>query len=241
MASPDDVATLERTLRDIVAVAYRELVERWGELIADAPGPSTGALAAHLPDLVERYADAASAVAADWYDDLREAAGAPGRYRAVVADPPPVEQVEATARWAAGPLWAAEPDDRRALQLVAGAMQRLIAQGARDTIATNVERDQQSGVRWARMPRGPSPCAFCRMVASRGAVYRSYRTAAYRRRTQAKYHDRCWCIPVPVWPGQTEPYDVNRYRQEYVNARAEAASGEPREILRSMREQLGVN
>src|SRR5690606_40674607 len=63
--SPDDVATLERTLRDIVAVAYRELAERWGELIADAPGPSTDALAAHLPDLVERYADAAGAVAAD--------------------------------------------------------------------------------------------------------------------------------------------------------------------------------
>lgn len=55
---------------------------------------------------------------------------------------------------------------------------------------------------WARRLTGAENCAFCVMLASRGAVYRSRATAGGMR----KWHDGCDCEIVPVydltdWPG----------------------------------------
>src|SRR5690625_5715142 len=45
------------------------------------------ALLGFVPELTRTYGDAAATVAADWYDEQRALAGAPGRFRAVMAPP----------------------------------------------------------------------------------------------------------------------------------------------------------
>lgn len=73
-----------------------------------------------------------------------------------------------------------------------------------------VADDPRRPVAWARVLTGAEDCAFCVMLASRGAVYKSKATAE---RTEdnpfQKYHDNCDCVAVPVytskaWPGKDE-------------------------------------
>src|SRR5690606_23927823 len=160
-----DVAAIRATQRDLVTLALAELAQWWQEFTASLTGDvPVSQIETVTAELVERYGDAAAVAAADWYDELREAAGAPGRFRAVMADPAPPEQAAAVARWAADPLFAAEPDQDAALRHLAGGVQRLVLQPARETLADSVARDP-AGARAARGPGGAAPGAVRRRVA----------------------------------------------------------------------------
>ncbi|NEW49343.1 hypothetical protein GV792_04705 [Nocardia cyriacigeorgica] len=123
-----------------------------------------------------------------------------------------------------------------------GAAARHIQNGARDTITDNADEE---GVRWARHA-APDACAFCRMLATRGAVYLSRENAAQvvgrRGRTRGNqsledaYHDNCHCLPMPDRPDS--PYEppeyVDGWIDEYEQASA-ATDGSTAAILREMR------
>lgn len=240
MATPADVAEFRTSQQDVVALALADLAAWWEQLIALLAGGEAAPVVAEMQtftaDLVVTYGDASALLAADWYDGLREQAAAPGRFRARMADSPPREQAAAVARWAAGPLFGAQPDPAQALRNLSGGVQRLVLQPARDTIADSVDEDP-ADARWARVPSGATTCAFCRLLASRGAVYHSEESAGGLANS---YHGRCDCVPTPVWPGESEPYDVDALLEEYNAARAKAG-GDPRNILAQMRKDLGVN
>lgn len=53
---------------------------------------------------------------------------------------------------------------------------------------------------WMRVT-GPRPCAFCSMLASRGAVYDSKQSATFTERGgfNRLYHPNCHCSAIPVW------------------------------------------
>lgn len=233
MATAAEVARHAAALDDVVSLAYADLAAWWAGLDIGDAAAAASALAGYLPALVALYGDMAAALAADFYDQEREQSGAPGAYRARMADPVPPEQAAAVARWAVGPLFGGE-GPRAALEHAAGGAQRLILQLARDTIDLSVRRDP-ARPRWARMPRGRS-CAFCRMLAGRGAVYATDRAAGQMR----SWHNHCRCVPVPVWPGQDLPYDAEALEREYLAARERAGSGNPRQVLAQMRQDLGV-
>jgi len=235
VATPAEATAYRNAQRDVVALARADLASWWRGLDVSDARAAVAALEAVVPTLVAVYGDAAASVAADWYDLLRESAGAPGAYRAVLAEPAPATQVRASARWAAGPLFAADPDPDHALGLLSGSVQRLVQQAGRRTMFRNGASDPASP-RWARVPHGISPCAFCRMLASRGAVYLSARTAG----RFDQWHDDCNCQPEPVWSGQEPSYDADALYEQYLVARAQAG-GNTRAILAQMREDLGVN
>ena len=237
MATPADVAAFRSTQRDLVAVVLAELVRWWRELIASLTGDVPVAeMESFTADLVATFGDAAALAAADWYDDLRLQADVPGRFRAVMADPAPREQAAAVARWAAGPLFGGQPDPPQALENLSGGVQRLVLQPGRATIADSVDLDP-ADARWARVPSGLTTCAFCRLLASRGAAYHSEESAGGLANS---YHNECDCVPTPVWPGEQEPYDVDALLEEY-NAAREQAGGDPKAILAQMRKDLGIN
>lgn len=237
MATPADVASFRSTQRDLVALALAELVAWWEQFIASLTGDvPVVEMEAFTAELVATYGDAAALAAVDWYDELREAAAVPGRFRARMADPAPRGQAAAVARWAAGPLFGGRPDQRQALEHLSGAVQRLVLQPARETVAANVDRDP-ADARWARVPSGATTCAFCRLLASRGAVYHSEETAGGMANS---YHSACDCVPTPVWPGEAEPYDVDALLEEY-NAARDQAGGDPKAVLAQMRKDLGIN
>lgn len=195
-------------------LARRELagffqsLDVWGD-----PYAVKAALLAFVPDLVQTYGDTAAVLAADYYDMLRDVPPSAASFRAVLAQPPVTEQVQATTRWAIGPLFSAEPDPVSALSLLSDSAQRLILQSGRDTVFGSAWSDPvTAGV--ARVPSGADTCEFCVMLASRGPVYRSEASAG----ESTRFHDGCDCTTLVVRVGEPLPdgYDPDRYYDAYM-------------------------
>jgi hypothetical protein len=173
---------------ELVRLALTDLAVVWR-------GVTTGeaareALMDTLPALAGTYGTAATALSADWYDDMRDAAAVRGRFAAVPAELPDRGRTDSLARWGIGPLFAAEPDFAAAKTLVDGGFQRIVADAGRNTVIGSLKEDPR-GRGWSRQTSG-SACGFCEMLAGRGAVY-SADTADFQS------HDHCFCVAVPRW------------------------------------------
>jgi hypothetical protein len=158
------------------------------EFVTGPPEQVRDAIAAALPDLVALYGSAATALGADWYDEVRASAGTTGRFRAIPADLPDQGRLDSLVGWGTQPLFADEPQIEVAQSKVAGGFQRIVADAHRDTVIGSLARDPQAKG-WSRQTTGKS-CEFCVMIAGRGAVYNA-RTALF------SSHDDCDCIAVP--------------------------------------------
>lgn len=185
MAPPTQVEAHRRDLRELTNLAERDLSVAFRRF--DSPTAVRDGLRDVLPALVAVYGEAAVTLAADWYDDLRDAAEVRGRFGAVLADLPDVGRTDALARWSVSPLFAAKPDYATTLVKVSGGLQRTIANLDRATIQGSAIRDPRARG-WARA--GSGQCDFCRMLIDRGAVY-TEATADF------DSHDHCGCIAVP--------------------------------------------
>jgi hypothetical protein len=166
----------------------------------EKPAAVRDALFDFVPALISEYGDVAATVAADWYDELRDAEGVGGSFRASLAPLVPDEQVKGRLGFATrpdGPLWAGQADTFTAF---VGMMSNEYAlQPGRDTV---MEAAHAEKVAYARVPE-PGACKFCLMLASRGFVY-SKATAGGAK----KFHGKCRCNTLPVW-------DETRARVEY--------------------------
>lgn len=178
---------LREGVNGLALIATADLDALWRE-VATAE-QAREALQDVLPALVAAYGAGAATFAADWYDESRDEAGAHGRFRAVPADVGDTG-AEVLARWGVGPLFAAEPDWAAARTLVAGGLQRRIADQARATVTGSSLLDP-AAVGWRRVGDGDS-CSFCSMLLGRGAVYTS-QTVKFRS------HDHCGCSAAPEW------------------------------------------
>lgn len=69
-----------------------------------------------------------------------------------------------------------------------------------ETIIANVGRDRDKGARFARDPAGAETCTFFLMLASRGAVYHSRKTAGEFKH----FHRNCDCKVVPSFEGDPD-------------------------------------
>lgn len=234
MATRAEVETFARALANIRKLTVRDVERLFRSLNISDPKAAAAQLVADLPAIIGQYGELSAAVAADWYDDLRDAAGAPGSFRATMADPVPTAAVEANARWAVAPLFGTPGDMLGRLKQISD---RMALQPGRDTIARNAARDR-SAPRWARVPVGET-CSFCLLTASRGAVYRSRETAGDGRR----FHGECDCTPTPMWSGQDYPsgYDPDALYQSYQDARTEALGGNTSAVLSKLRELNDTN
>lgn len=181
------------------------------------------------PEIPAKWGTAASEFATLWYDDA-----APDlAYRATPAPLHPVEQYTDNARWALGAA------GEKALDRLASDLQWSMFDMARETIVGNVR--MEAGSTWARYASATA-CAFCRVMATRGAVYsteesattvgadrwewwRNYkgqkrggkigRRGRVRGSKQAgdTYHPNCHCIAVEVRPGMS--YEPPAYTEKW--------------------------
>ncbi|MCY0959984.1 hypothetical protein [Streptomyces sp. H27-H5] len=138
--------------------------------------------------LIGQYGAASATISADSYDRQRDDAGRQGRFTAEAAPGPPDEQVERSLRWAVRGLWETDAEqeafDVRLAQAerdAEAAAQKLVADQGRATIRQAAERDR-GAVAYARAA-ALGGCAFCKLMASRGAVYKT--ASAARRRSFA--------------------------------------------------------
>jgi len=188
-AAPDQVRGALSLVADTGAAQAGQLA---GSL-SGSPEQIRAGLLEGVPAIVGYYSDGSSALAADWYDDIR-ADAAPSR--AFVAEPVVLDRAEKFARaivWAAEPLFLPEPSVDAVILRLQPVVQKEVARPFRDTITTNSERDPAS-VGWRRVASG-SGCKFCRMLSDRGAVYKAS-TARFAA------HTSCHCGAAPVFEGQ---------------------------------------
>lgn len=187
------VSSYRADLARLFDLADADLSELW-RLITTADS-ARDLLMDVLPDLIALYGSAAATLAADWFDDMREQAEAPGRFRAIPATLPDRSRTDALARWGIGPLFRPDPDPDSARTLVSGGLQRIVADASRETVALSSVADPAADG-WQRA--GSGECTFCSMLIGRGAVY-SERSADFAS------HDHCRCVAAPAFKGAPRP------------------------------------
>ncbi|MGA4875823.1 hypothetical protein [Streptomyces lydicamycinicus] len=206
--------------------------------------------------IITRYSGLSATLAADFYDGERAAAGVPGVFTVPLAEPPPSEQVESSLRWSTKDLWPRaatdsatttvqlEPFDVRldaAMAKADGATQKLVADRGRETLRQAVKADPQA-VAYARAA-ALGACAFCRLMASRGAVYRTAESAGRDANEQfsgdasvVKFHDNCHCAIIPVYRGQR--FELSPHAREWDRIYREYAAPYPGDQLRRFRRAI---
>ncbi|ASN67446.1 hypothetical protein 7S11_8 [uncultured Caudovirales phage] len=180
-------------MAELAEVANDDLAALWGQV--ETAAEARTALADLLPAVVDVHGEAAAALAADWYDELRDEMSVRGRFTAIAADTAD-RGVYELAGWAVEPLAVDDTDWAAVRTRLYGGLQRRITDVARDTVTmSSVEDPGADG--WQRVARSGG-CGFCRMLAGRGAVYTS-RTADF------SSHDGCHCVATVAWKGIDRP------------------------------------
>lgn len=269
MTSLAEVRGHQSSLENLTTLALADLVAFWRSLEGSTPAERAAEVRRYLPILVNAYGAAAGAMAADFYDDLRAAADVPAGFSASVIDGTSNRDLDVLLNWGLKPLFVpdtGETDPAGALSRLARGSQRLVAGADRATVITNARNDPNA-VRYVRHASA-NACAFCAMLATRQAVFRSEESASVvvgrgtakrndgsgydrlRKGVRARgsqslgerYHTNCHCIAVPVWPGQEleeAPY-VAGWREAYYAATDEVGSADTKAILAHMRESAGL-
>lgn len=171
------------------------------------------------PELALAYLAASNELSVQFYNEQPTVSD----FEAQSIDLIPVERLAISGRWA---LLENDP-----VQALTGSATRAVMDQSRDTIVENVEVEE--GARWARHASA-NACPWCRMLTTRGAVYLSKESASFLG------HDSCHCLAVCVRPGddyEPAPY-VEKWEAEYIQARDDADSGDPRAILNAWERNL---
>lgn len=165
-------------------------------------------------ELAYTYGAAAGDLTADWWNEyqLDDVMKMPPGYT------PNMRQLTSRVRWGTVPLITKTGDP---LGRLAGILQQVVFGAQRDKVQ---EQTMLSRTGYARLA-SPDACPFCRVLASRGAVYRSMTSAKYvgmsairpvydsagnrtgermqpgrvrgPRQRGEKFHDHCRCMIVP--------------------------------------------
>lgn len=209
------VTSLRSDTADLVRLAEGDLARLW-RLVSEGASADV-ALHDLLPAIVTEYGSMGAAMAAEWYDDQRAKVGATGRFSAL-----PLTAEDRGAHSLIGWALATATDDTSLASLIAGGVQRRIADHVRYTIAGNSVSDR-AAKGWQRVGVGGCKDGFCDMLIARGAVY-SEASADFAA------HDNCKCSAVPAWGG--EPLAVKPYTPSTRQA-SDADRARVREYLRT--------
>lgn len=169
------------------------------------------------PALIDPYLKASGELTAQWYSEQPAAPVRPGVGEFVPVPAPllPADRLAVSGRWA---ILQSQPS-----AALSNSATRAVFDQSRLTVISNVERER---VKWARHASA-NACAFCRLLATRGAVYGSKSKAL-------KAHDACKCLAVPVRTGVYKPPAyVRQWKSDY-KAAVRAVGGDPKDIVRYM-------
>lgn len=174
-------------LSDSARAQVKKIVAEWVAKNPDASfSDCRGFMSQAMRGVIGAYGDAASALAAQWYDKTMGDAGAK-LPEAVTVTALSDEALEADAK-ALAALYR-QGKTERFVDLAARIADNKVRKSLNETVMTNAKRDRKKGVRFARVTSGSETCTFCMMLASRGAVYYSRKSAG----EFDHWHDNCHC------------------------------------------------
>lgn len=168
-----------------------------------------------MEGFVQGYDDVAAEFAAQWYDHRAEQGGA-RLDQAVTMTTYRPDSVDAVARYQAKKL--AKGGDAEFAKACGEFARNDAFKSLNETISANVGRDKDKGVRFARVPTGFETCTFCLMLASRGAVYHTRKTAGEFKH----FHRRCDCKVVPSFEDDADGELVEGVRPKELRERYRA-------------------
>lgn len=188
----------------IRAQALRDFTRIWPLWTPRNPR-SFGDLVLATTTLVRAYQPVSSALAGSYFTAFRAAENVDGDAAPVLASAPADAMVasslyatgETATRDAISAGRAPEAAMQAAFVRTSGAVSRHILNGGRETIVGSVQQDDHARG-WARITDA-DPCAFCLVLASRGAVYKTEETADFQA------HDHCGCAAEPFYEGSKPP------------------------------------
>lgn len=194
MPSSTEAANFQDVIAQLAAVA----VARTVDLLQSTQDVMV--LQDAYPLVVDPVIAASAQVSAEWYRSLDPEA----QFAVEPVAPPPVSALQTNVRWAVTQL--------DVVGALSGSAERQVFTASRETVASNADRER---VRFARYASA-NACPWCRVLATRGAVYRAADLAV-------KGHDNCHCIAVPERGGNTyqAPDYVAGWLEDYNAARKE--------------------
>ena len=215
-------------------MAQADFVGLWRALEGQDKETLFRGLQAGVPEIVDLYRNAQADAAMVFYSETqgvgysRAAATTAGRINEA--------QLEQMLRYAVFGKGVTSP-----VGLISGVIQQMVLGGGRDYAN---EAFAQAGVGWYRAARADA-CAFCRMLATRGATewmpYTSANAAFSKGGPSGyQYHKHCRCIPVLASEYKVPEY-VNAWAETYYRASEELSTTTNfRAILSRMREIDGI-
>ena len=168
-----------------------------------------------MEGFVQGYDDVAAEFAAQWYDHRAEQGGARIEQAVTMTTYRP-DAVDAVARYQAKKL--AKGGDAEFAKACGEFARDDAFRSLNETIIANVGRDKDKGVRFARVPTGFETCTFCLMLASRGAVYHTRKSAGEFKH----FHRRCDCKVVPSFEDDADAELVEGVRPKELYERYRA-------------------
>ena len=194
--------------------AQNALMTVWRSVDFSNPPAARDMLLQTLPAIVDTYGGATAEAAAEMYEAVLFAEL--NITRNVPIAEISVDGMESSVRYAAGSIFDGDPS--KAFDILRKALDYYVKLPARNTVEENVIADKKLGARYARVPQGDTTCEFCVMLASRGFVYRSKKSADPIE-GRGGYHTDCDCLPVvsfkddPVVEGYDPDYYYDLYQQ----------------------------
>lgn len=192
-----------------------------------------------MEGFVQGYDDVAAEFAAQWYDDLAERNGARLQQAVTMTTYKP-KSVDEVARYQAKKL--VKGGDAAFARACGEYARNDALRSLNETIISNVGRDKDRGVRFARVPTGFETCTFCIMLASRGAVYHTRKSAGEFKH----FHRHCDCKVVPGFEDDPDaelvegvnPEELRErwWQLEKVDATAGLSAAEREELRRKVME-----
>lgn len=195
----------------LAAVFVRELLQLIHAVFDVAnPGVSWRALRVAVRSLVRERRQRSAELAAPYYnrtrlaerlDPIRSAPPVPLDEERLIKtlDATGIAVFDKAGRLGASPEQAR---DRMAVTLT-GSTSNLVLEGGRSVIEATILEDEDA-IGWLRVTDA-DPCSWCAMLASRGAVYKSAKTAGgdansrFKGSGEFKFHDHDGCHAIPVY------------------------------------------
>lgn len=197
--------------------------------------------------LLDEYGAAAAAGAAAFAEDIWDASGGRGLAPVTIAATPTAAALRPDVSWAAKKLYGANIDPTNFQTRLKLLVDREVRRMSNETVTSLEEpRRAKQKVRYQRVPAATC-CAFCSLIASRGAVFREADTA--------KTHAYCRCAVVPVLfegtkqltrigsfdaSGEFVDYDAGDHYEIYQAAAEKVGSRDVKALLAEMRKVGGI-
>lgn len=214
----DEVNALSDAGCQMVENALARLVPLFADADGCVPAENVAALRAAACEAMEavcgQVSDLSAARSAEFYDEVR-ALSVGKRLGALVDSGRDPAATEGAVRALVQSIVDTGSTERFAREL-GDRVDYEAKRAAAECVERNARRDPLKP-KWARVPSGAETCPFCIMLASRGFVYHSEKSAG----RAGHYHPNCDCRVVPGFEGDdVEGYDLDGLYRSYVDSLA---------------------